>query len=123
MLEIKRNEAVEWSHFVYLLLNRRWRLFGNESQEKDFIVTGGLLWWREYVVMGCYNLAALRDEIRLYSRSEKLDNHFAKVVVVEAQVLLLNILDDQLVVFCADNVISIYNLCVVDPGVAPSKIF
>jgi len=55
----------------------------------------------------------------LYSRSEKLDNHFAKVAVVEAQVLLLNILDDQLVVFCADNVISIYNLCVVDPSVGP----
>ena len=84
-------------------------------------MTGGLLWWREYVVMGCYNLAALRDEIRLYSRSEKLDNHFAKVVVVEAQVLLLNILDDQLVVFCADNVISIYNLCVFDLSVGPPQ--
>lgn len=116
MIEITRKGAVQWSYFVH---NRRWRLFGNESQEKDFIVTGGLLWWREYVVMGCYNLAALRDEIRLYSRSEKLDNNFAKVVVVEAQVLLLNILDDQLVVFCADNVISIYNLCVVDPSVGP----
>ena len=28
----------------YSLKNRRWYLFGNESQERDFVVTGGLLW-------------------------------------------------------------------------------
>jgi hypothetical protein len=89
---------------------RKWRLFGNETQEKDFIVTGGLLWWRDHVVIGCYNLAALYDEIRIYPRTEKLDNSFAKIIKVDAQVLLLNLLNDQLVVFCADNFITIYNL-------------
>ena len=59
---------------------RKWRLFGNETQEKDFIVTGGLLWWRDHIVMGCYNLAALHDEIRIYPRTEKLDNSFAKII-------------------------------------------
>ena len=44
----------------YSIHQRRWRLFGNETQEKDFIVTGGLLWWRELILVGCYNLAALQ---------------------------------------------------------------
>ena len=94
----------------YSILQRKWRLFGNETQEKDFIVTGGLLWWNECIVLGCYNLAALQDEVRIYPRGEKLSNEFARILKVETQVLLLNVLDNQLVVFCADNIISIFEL-------------
>ena len=104
------------SKFIFFYFySRKWRLFGNETQEKDFIVTGGLLWWRDHIVMGCYNLAALHDEIRIYPRTEKLDNSFAKIIKVDAQVLLLNLFNDQLVVFCADNIITIYNLSMTLP--------
>jgi hypothetical protein len=43
-----------------IVLGRKWKLFGNETQEKEFIVTGGLLWWREFLIIGCYNLASNR---------------------------------------------------------------
>jgi hypothetical protein len=49
----------------YSLLNRRWKLFGNETQEKDFVVTGGMLWWRSHIILGCYNLVANRDEVSI----------------------------------------------------------
>lgn len=39
---------------IYSLNSRRWKLFGNETQEKDFIVTGGLLWWQGFVIMGIH---------------------------------------------------------------------
>ena len=70
---------------------------------------------------GCYNLAALYDEIRIYPRTEKLDNSFAKIIKVDAQVLLLNLLNDSLVVFCADNIITTYNLSL-KPSAVQSKI-
>lgn len=41
---------------MYSLLQRRWKLFGNENHERDFIVTGGFLWFHEYLICGCYNL-------------------------------------------------------------------
>lgn len=48
--------------------------------------------------------------MRFYPRTEKLDNAYAKIMKVQAQVLLLNLLNDELVVFCADNQIDIYRL-------------
>lgn len=36
----------------YNCVSRRWKLFGNEAQEKDFVVTGGMLWWRDCIVIG-----------------------------------------------------------------------
>ena len=66
--------------------NKRWRLFGNESQEKDFIVTGGLLWWGDFLVIGCYSITTQRDEVRLYPREARLDNAHCSTELVEAQV-------------------------------------
>ncbi|XP_068620754.1 guanine nucleotide exchange factor subunit Rich [Battus philenor] len=98
----------------YNCVSRRWKLFGNEAQEKDFVVTGGMLWWRDYIVIGCYSILDGQDEIRFYPRDAKLDNRFAKIVRVQAQVFALDVLDDQLVVFAADALVTIYELSAID---------
>lgn len=98
----------------YNCTSRRWKLFGNEAQEKDFVVTGGMLWWRDYIVIGCYSILDGHDEIRFYPREAKLDNKFAKIVRVQSQVFVLDILDDQLVVFGADALVTIYELNAID---------
>ncbi|XP_059059066.1 guanine nucleotide exchange factor subunit Rich [Achroia grisella] len=93
---------------------RRWKLFGNEAHERDFVVSGGMLWWRDYIVLGCYSILDGHDEIRFYPRDAKLDNKFAKIVRVQSQVFVLDILDDQLVVFGADALVTIYELNCID---------
>ncbi|KAK9874059.1 hypothetical protein WA026_002414 [Henosepilachna vigintioctopunctata] len=92
----------------YSLQTRRWKLFGNETQEKDFIVAGGLLWWRDYMIMGCYSIIENTDQLRFYPRDTKLDNKFAKIVTLQASVLLINVLQDQLITFGTDNQICIW---------------
>ncbi|XP_067001739.2 guanine nucleotide exchange factor subunit Rich [Anabrus simplex] len=98
----------------YSMVTRKWKLFGNETQEKDFVVTGGLLWWHDHVVMGCYSIVDNRDEIRVYPRDSRLDNTFLKSTRVSAQVLLLNTLRDRLITFCATGQVSIYSLVMKD---------
>lgn len=100
----------------YSLVTRKWKLFGNESQEKDFIVSGGLLWWRDYLVMGCYSIPDNGDEIRFYPKDCKLDNKFAKILRVSAPVLLINSLQDQLITFGSDAQVAIWNMHEVDAG-------
>lgn len=82
---------------LYSVTTRKWKLFGNETQEKDFVVTGGLLWWDEFLIMGCYSLVQQSDELRLYPRECKLDNRFARVIPMGAPVMLINLFKEQLV--------------------------
>jgi len=48
----------------YSLVRRRWVLFGNEAQEKSMVVCGGLIWWREFIGIGCFNINSKKDEVR-----------------------------------------------------------
>ncbi|KAK4884322.1 hypothetical protein RN001_000593 [Aquatica leii] len=98
----------------YSMLTRRWKLFGNETQEKDFIVTGGLLWWRDYLVMGCYSIIDNKDEIRFYPKDCKLDNKFSKVIRVSSPVLLINSLQDYLITFGSDAQVVIWTIRKID---------
>ncbi|XP_037044247.1 guanine nucleotide exchange factor subunit Rich [Bradysia coprophila] len=93
---------------MYSMALRKWKLFGNETQEKDFIVTGGILWWDDFVIMGCYSLIQQSDELRLYPKECKLDNRFARVILMGAPVMLINLFKDQLVVFTADGYVTIF---------------
>ncbi|KAG1667219.1 RAB6A-GEF complex partner protein 1 [Nymphon striatum] len=101
-----------FAHFCISL--KRWKLFGNESQERDFVVTGGMLWWKKHIIVGCYNFLEHRDEVRLYTRNHKLDNSFVKVIKVSNQVLLLSRHEDSLAIFTADSQICVYDLHLVD---------
>lgn len=92
----------------YNLVNRKWKLFGNESQEKDFEVRGGLLWWNDHIVMSCYNLVTGTSEIRAYPQKEKLDNQHLKFVKVPADVLQMSILENHLLLLLIDGSFHLY---------------
>ena len=100
----------------YCMSTRRWKLFGNETQEKDFIVSGGILWWRDYIIVGCYSILDNADEIRFYSKESKLDNKFSKVIKLHSPILLINNLQDQLVTFDSDAQVNIWSMRKIDTG-------
>ncbi|XP_060654520.1 guanine nucleotide exchange factor subunit Rich [Drosophila nasuta] len=94
----------------YAMLSKRWKLFGNESQEKDFVVSGGLLWWQGFIVMGCYSLLDRTDELRCYPAECKLDNQYGHKLQVRAPVISLNCFRDQLIVLTADGIVSLFHM-------------
>ena len=93
---------------LYSMLTRKWKLFGNETQEKDFEVCGGLVWFREMIVMGCFNLIDACFEIRVYSSHLKLDNQNAKIVKVPCDILLMSINKNHLLVYLLDGTFFLY---------------
>ncbi|XP_028401796.1 RAB6A-GEF complex partner protein 1-like [Dendronephthya gigantea] len=94
----------------YSLLSRRWKLFGNESQEQSIYCRGGLLWWNEFLVIACYNMHSGSDQIRFYPRLSNLDNAFASEINLTCSPFLINILDNILLVYCSDCKLTFYCL-------------
>ncbi|ESO90081.1 hypothetical protein LOTGIDRAFT_123886 [Lottia gigantea] len=94
----------------YALFHRKWKLFGNETQERDMVVSGGITWWKDFICLACYNIPGQQDEIRFYPRNCKLDNTFAHVCKVPSQVLLLNTFKDTLIIFCADSHVMLFGI-------------
>ncbi|RWS07678.1 RIC1-like protein [Dinothrombium tinctorium] len=88
---------------VYSLRSLRWKLFGNETQERDFEVCGGLLWWKDFIVLSCYNVLESRFEIRAYPKKPKLDNMYMSVAKVATEVLLMSLLENRLLVLLLDG--------------------
>ncbi|KAM8827746.1 guanine nucleotide exchange factor subunit RIC1 isoform 1-T1 [Spinachia spinachia] len=94
----------------YSLCTRKWKLFGNVTQEQNMTVTGGLAWWKDFVVVACYNFTDQQEQLRLYQRSSNLDNAFASVTKLHSDTLLLNVFRDMVILFRADCSICLYGL-------------
>ncbi|KAM9794413.1 guanine nucleotide exchange factor subunit RIC1 isoform X2 [Syngnathus typhle] len=94
----------------YSLYTRKWKLFGNITQEQNMAVTGGLAWWNDFVVVACYNFIDQQEQLRLYQRSSNLDNAFASVTKLHSDTLLLNVFRDVVILFRADCSICLYSI-------------
>uniref|UniRef100_A0A8K9UTV1 Protein RIC1 homolog n=1 Tax=Oncorhynchus mykiss TaxID=8022 RepID=A0A8K9UTV1_ONCMY len=94
----------------YCMSTRKWKLFGNITQEQNMTVTGGLVWWNGFVVVACYNFIDRQEELRLYLRSSNLDNTFSSVTKLHSDTLLLNVFRDMIILFRADCSICLYSM-------------
>ncbi|KAM6362965.1 guanine nucleotide exchange factor subunit RIC1 isoform 2-T2 [Pluvialis apricaria] len=104
----------------YSLLTKKWKLFGNITQEQNMMVTGGLAWWNDFIVLACYNLNDHQEELRIYLRTSNLDNAFAHITKVQADTLLLSVFRDIVILFRADCSICLYSIERRPEGVNPT---
>uniref|UniRef100_A0A8D2DZ57 Guanine nucleotide exchange factor subunit RIC1 n=1 Tax=Sciurus vulgaris TaxID=55149 RepID=A0A8D2DZ57_SCIVU len=79
-------------------------------REQNMIVTGGLAWWNDFMVLACYNISDHQEELRVYLRTSNLDNAFAHVTKTQAETLLLSVFRDMVIVFRADCSICLYSI-------------
>ena len=68
------------------------------------------MWWRTYVVMGCYNLNEMSDELRVYNSDAKLDDSTCKKIKMGAQIIQINGNGNETILYTSDNIITIYSL-------------
>ncbi|VDM36928.1 unnamed protein product [Toxocara canis] len=88
----------------------KWRLFGNESQERDMLVTGGLAVWRGFVLVACYDIDRDREQLRFYPLDRQLDNQYCSRHDTDSRILMLSRRGDKVITFDLDARIFIYGL-------------
>lgn len=95
----------------YSRSSRRWRLFGNVSQEQQFACVGGLAWWRNHIIVACRDVHTGASELRVYPKWTTLDNsNLALKVTVPAPVQMMNCLADYLLVLFSNRRLRLYRL-------------
>lgn len=101
----------------YSTVSRKWRVFGNVAQEKAFSCSGGLAWWRAYIITAC-RMVDGTEEIRFYPKSANLDNrHIACRKVVSKSVVLVNVFADYFIITTVNKKTLIYKMSEVERGV------
>eukprot|EP00035_Acanthoeca_spectabilis_P012018 m.212496 g.212496 ORF g.212496 m.212496 type:complete len:1237 (+) comp15504_c0_seq1:219-3929(+) len=117
--EIGQSIAVAGAHGVahYSVSSRKWRLFGNESQERALCCVGGLAWWHDLLVVPC-TTPDEKYEVRFYPRDVNLDNrNVVRTLPFGREILYLNVCGDRLLVYTASRRVHVYHLQLDHPRV------
>ncbi|GMS87136.1 hypothetical protein PENTCL1PPCAC_9311 [Pristionchus entomophagus] len=91
------------------LSNQRWKIFGNESQERELRVTGGVFVWRGAMVGAC-----AENAIKLYPIETRLDERFASTKETDARIIMSNMKGDILVTMDVESRLLMYTLQRID---------
>jgi WD40 repeat protein len=90
---------------------KKWKLFGNESQEQAITVRGGIAWWKDIIIFGCHNHVGEPDEVRMYSRSTRLDNQLmSHLIKLASPVVVTNVFRDFLLVLTTERTLYLYGM-------------
>ncbi|KAG6335629.1 hypothetical protein ID866_3465 [Astraeus odoratus] len=85
----------------------RWKMFSHVGQEQAFSVKGGLLWFHHVLIAAVE--VSKSYQIRLYSRDLELSNqNVLHREMVAFPVVILSLVDNSLLVYTADNMLSHY---------------
>ncbi|ORY05246.1 RIC1-domain-containing protein [Basidiobolus meristosporus CBS 931.73] len=89
----------------------RWKLFGDQLQEQEFVCHGGLVWYKKILIVACDLIEDNSHELRFYSRENNLDYSYMLACAKLANpVIYLSIMDDSLLVYTMDNILHDYRI-------------
>ncbi|CAO3677866.1 unnamed protein product [Umbelopsis vinacea] len=100
----------------YSTVSGRWKMFGNQQQEQEFHVRGGLVWFRHILIAACEisnGLYGRNHILRFYSRETNLDNaHMLYQIPLKHTVIYMSVTASYLLLYTSDNVLSMYHLTI-----------
>ncbi|KAI8323483.1 hypothetical protein GQ54DRAFT_309984 [Martensiomyces pterosporus] len=98
----------------YSVDTHKWRLFRNQQQEASISCTGGLLWYREYLVVACINHEFQNTpQLLFFPRNRPLDTTSdLHTVALESPVVAMSCHNSMLLVYCRN--MALYQYAIFD---------
>ncbi|KAF1806307.1 RIC1-domain-containing protein [Mucor lusitanicus] len=97
----------------YNAISNRWKLFGNQHQEQSFLVRGGMVWYKNIIIVACESLQYKTYEIRMYSRDSNLDNTYILHTEALSNIpAYMTVCGHFLLVYTSENVLNMYTISV-----------
>ncbi|KAJ1907633.1 WD40 repeat protein, partial [Coemansia sp. IMI 209127] len=107
-----KSVAVAGAHGVawYSVEMRRWRMLRSQQQEESITCVGGLLWYRDYLVVACINHACGDSpQLVFFARSRPLDTTSEMhTVALEQPAVCISCHNSILLVLCRNGVLYQY---------------
>ena len=103
----------------YSATSGRWKSFVDEAQEQAFLVRGGLLWFHHVLIAAVEVVGGRSWQLRLYSRDLELSaQNLLHREILQAPAVLMALVDNSLLVYTADNVLTHYLVVPTEASIA-----
>ncbi|KZV74702.1 RIC1-domain-containing protein [Peniophora sp. CONT] len=103
----------------YSATSGRWKSFADEQQEQAFVVRGGLLWFHHVLIAAIEVIGGRSWQLRLYSRDLELSaQNTLHREMLSAPAVLMALVDNSLLVYTADNVLTHYLVVPTEASIA-----
>ena len=103
----------------YSATSGRWKSFVDEAQEQAFLVRGGLLWFHHVLIAAVEVVGGRSWQLRLYSRDLELSaQNLLHREILQAPAVLMALVDNSLLVYTADNVLTHYLVVPTEANIA-----
>ena len=94
----------------YQMKTGKWRLFRNENQEQNFLVTGGVTIFQDHIIAVGSDLSYQEEGIYAYPISKQIDQYTANKFIIPNRAMLINLRNDHMLTFDVASVVTIYVL-------------
>ncbi|KAJ9054314.1 WD40 repeat protein [Entomophthora muscae] len=95
----------------YSLLSQKWKLFNNHNQEQSIRCIGGMVWYKNTLIVGCKVVGVAWYQIKFFPREKNLDLLYALCTLdIQSYPVYLNMIDNWLLVYTADNLLTFFDV-------------
>ncbi|KAI9298994.1 hypothetical protein K502DRAFT_322593 [Neoconidiobolus thromboides FSU 785] len=95
----------------YSLISKKWKWFNQHNQEQSIICLGGIIWFKQSIIIGCKIDDHKKYMIKSFPREKNLDiTNVSYSIELNEEPIYLNLVNQFLLVYTKDNILNFFEV-------------